>query len=312
MFITESFTPLELLSELLCGDPSDEASTARFADYAHNKDLCPGFRSRILRVFNTYQKHRFDVHDVQAQADKGVDVFVRVNSDDGNTGIGLQIKSDKEIVDWKAGRSKDFISTLRNQYTQALQERGVDQLYLVLCTDAVAHRDHLREITTRFAAYDRLKIVMPEAALGFFGMSEIGLDVAVTRLLCARDYVLREARRSVCDFPPGATALALELIFRALDGETRMTHEEYSELLDDACSEHEIDDPQALVAALDGFIVDDVGVHDPYRIIPDRAPAVCALYYDQLARHGDTSGARARTVMLLEDKRPRTIRRGRR
>lgn len=312
MFITENFTPLELLSELLCGDPVDEASTARFADYAHNKDLCPGFRKRILRVFNTYQKHRFDVHDVQAQADKGVDVFVSVDSDDGSIAVGLQIKSDKEIVDWKAGRSKDFITRLRNQYTQAIQERGVDQLYLVLCADAVAHRDHLREITTRFADYDRLKIVMPDAALGFFGLSEIELDVAVTRLLCARDYVLREARRSVRDLPTGGTALALVLIFRALDGETRMTHDEYSEFLEDACSEHEVDDPQALLAALDGFIVDDVGVHDPYRIIPDRAPAVCALYYDQLARHGDASGARARTVMLLDNERPLTTRRRRR
>ena len=299
MFVTENLSPLALLSELLCGDLADEESTRRFADLAHNKDLCPDFRKRILRIFSTYQKHRFDVHDVQAQMDKGVDVFVSIDGDDGPVAIGLQIKSDKEIVDWKAGRSKDFISRLRNQYTQALQERRIDQYYLVLCADAVAHRDHLREITTRFAEYDRLKIVMPDAAFGFFGMSEIELDVAVTRLLCARDFVLKEAQRAVGGLPPGGLSLAIDLIFRALAGETKMTHEEYSELVLDAAGMEDDADPERLTEAMNRSLVEDVGVHDDYRIVPDAIPAVCALYYDQLARHGDPSAARARTSLLL-------------
>lgn len=314
MFITENLSPIELLSELLCGDPVDEESTSRFSNYKHNNDLCPGFRKKILRIFNTYQKHRFDVHDVQAQQDKGVDVYISVESDAGHSKIGLQIKSEQEIADWKAGRAKDFISKLRNQWAQAIQERRVDQLYLVLCADAVAHRNHLREITTRFAEYDGLKIVMPDAALGFFGMDNTELDVAVTRLLCGRDFVLKEAQRAVSGLPAGGASLALDLIFRALAGETKMTHDEYSELLVDAAGLDEDADPERLMDAMNRSIVEDIGVHEDYRIVPDAFPAVCALYYDQLARHGDSDSAKARTSLLLCEppERHQHSRRGRR
>ena len=118
--------------------------------------------------------------------------------------------------------------------------------------------------------------MVPDAALGFFGLSEIELDVTVTRFLYARDHVLPETRRAARDLPTGGTVPALDLSFCVLDGETRMCRDEYWEFLEDACSEHEVDDPHALVAALD--------------------------------RHGDASGARARTAMLLEDERSPTTR----
>lgn len=78
-----------------------------------------------------------------------------------------------------------------------------------------------------------------------------------------------------------------------------MTHEEYSELVIDAAGMEDGADPERLMEAMNRSIVEDVGVHEDYRIVPDAIPAVCALYYDQLARHGDPSTARARTNLLL-------------
>jgi hypothetical protein len=299
MFITDEIGPLELVSELLCGESVDESATAAFSKYRHNNDLCPGFRNKILRVLSTYQKHRIDVYDIQGFQDKGVDVAIRVRTDDGMIRIGLQLKSDKEIVDWKAKRDPDFISKLRNQYAQARQEAKVDQLYLVLCGDAVAHRDHLRTITSNFVDYEGLKIISPEAAFAFFSMTNAELDVAVTKRLCARDFLLLEARRSLKALPPGGSAVAISLIFRALGGETALTHDDCSELIFEAADEAENDEPELLLQAFIGGLIYDPSFYEDYRIVPDSFPAICALYYDQFARYGDREAAKERTRLLL-------------
>ncbi len=48
-----------------------------------------------------------------------------------------------------------------------------------------------------------------------------------------------------------------------------MTHDEYSEMLSDAASEADGSDPQDLIEAMDRSLVEDVGVHEDYRILPD-------------------------------------------
>ena len=109
MYLTETIAPLALVSEMLCGDEVAEEATARFAGYQHNKDLCPGFRKRILRILSTYEKHRIDVHDVQGFQDEGVDVSIRFDADDGTTKLGLQIKSFDEIKKWKDKKDPGFL-----------------------------------------------------------------------------------------------------------------------------------------------------------------------------------------------------------
>ncbi|MFT8506890.1 hypothetical protein [Acetobacter sp.] len=299
MFITEEIGPLALVSDLLVGEAVDENQTYKFERYRHNRDLCPGFRDRILRVLNTYEKHRIDVHDIQGFQDKGVDVIVKMQTDEELVRLGLQIKSEKEIVDWKKGRSPNFISNIRNQYTQARQEAKVNQLYLVLCADAVAHRDHLRTLINSFVDYEGLKVILPESAFGFFSMSDAELDVAVTRRLCPRDFLLREARRSIDGLPPGGSGLALELIFRALNGDTAMTHSEYEEYVFASADDVDCDDPSELLAALNRKLVEEISI-ESYRIVPNAFPAICAVYFDQMARHNiGSEGAAQRTSLLV-------------
>lgn len=304
MYLTETIAPLALVSEMLCREEVAEEATARFADYKHNKDLCPGFRKRILRILGAYEKHRIDVHDVQGFQDEGVDVSIRFDADEGTTKLGLQIKSFDEIKKWKDKQDPGFLSRLRNQYTQALLDAKASFIYIVLCTDAIAHREQVRIVANAFQDYPQVKVVVPEAAYAFFRMDDLEIDVEVTRILCARDFVLREARRAVSGFPPGGASLAIDLIFRALAGETRMTHDEYSEILIDAAAEEDDADPQDLIEAMDRSLVEDVGVHEDYRIVPDAFPAVCALYYDQVARFGSRSDAIARTWALLKEEKP--------
>jgi len=304
MYLTETIDPLALVSEMLCREEVSEDETGRFAGYRHNKDLCPGFRKRILRILGTYEKHRIDVHDVQGFQDEGVDVAIRFDADEGTTKLGLQIKSFDEIKKWKDKKDPAFLSRLRNQYTQALHDAKVSFIYIVLCTDAIVHREQVRIVANAFQDYPQVKVIVPEAALAFFRMDDLEIDVEVTRILCARDFVLREARRAVSGFPPGGASLAINLIYRALAGETRMTHDEYSEILIDAAAEEDDADPQDLIEAMNRSLVEDVGIHEDYRIVPDAFPAVCALYYDQVARFSSRSDAQARTWALLQEEKP--------
>ncbi|GBQ79880.1 hypothetical protein AA14337_1564 [Acetobacter malorum DSM 14337] len=299
MFVTEKIGPLAIVSDLLAGESVAEDQTWHFERYRHNKDLCPGFRDRILRVLNTYEKHRIDVHDIQGFQDKGVDVIVRVQTDEGLVRLGLQIKSEKEIVDWKNGRSPHFIANIRNQYTQARQEAKVNQLYLVLCANAVAHRDHLRTLINSFVDYEGLKVILPESAFGFFSMSDAEIDVAVTRRLCSRDFLLLEARRSIDGLPPGCSGLALTLIFRALNGDSVMTHSEYEKYIFATADEVDCDDPAELMTALNRTLVENISI-ESYRIVPNAFPAICAVYFDQIARHNiGSEGAAERTSLLV-------------
>lgn len=169
----------------------------------------------------------------------------------------------------------------------------------MLCADAVAHRDHLRTLINSFVDYEGLKVISPESAFGFFSMSDAELDVAVTRRLCSRDFLLREARGSIDGFPTGGSGLVLELIFRALNGDTLMTHSEYEKYLFESADDVDCDDPSELMAALNRTLVENISI-ESYRIVPNAFPATCAVYFDQMARHNTGSeGAAERTALLV-------------
>ncbi|MEG3088541.1 hypothetical protein [Sphingomonas sp. PB4P5] len=299
MFVTENLSPFELLSELLCANRATEASTANFAEFKHNADLCPGFTNNILRTLQGYQKHRIDVLDAQGFHDKGVDVAIRVLAVDGTTKVGLQIKSYDEFAKWKAGRDPGFISRLRNQYTQARHEAGADYLYFVFCTDADEHREQLRSIASVFMDYPDVKIIDPQAAWTFFRMNDIDIDVEITRILCAGDFLLREGKRQLATLPTGGPSAVLHLVFRALAGDTAMTHDMYVSELIRHVEDGDLEEARLLMEAFEGILVEEIDIQN-YRIVPNAYPTVCALYYDQLARYGGSaSGAAARTSRLL-------------
>lgn len=298
MFITENVDPVALLTDLMRRRHFADVDTAQFKTLKHNNDLCPAFDEKVKRVLSDYEKHRVDVYDIQGFSDRGNDIVVGFSSDDGPRRVGLQIKSYDDFKAWWGNKgSTDFMDKLRSQYAQATGRGGVDTWYLVLCTDAVAHRDALRHVRAEFSGFDRVKIIDPVEALSFYRMEEVEIDTAVTQRLCANDFVLIAARKSLDELEFSAGPVALELVCRGLAGETHVTDEQVYEAIVPYANEHGVEAHDVL-GALEGVVDrhEDFG----YVISPQYLKAVCAVYYDQSFRFGGSEyDMLARLTLLL-------------
>ena len=196
MFITDRLTPAEMLSELLAINGYTKPDTKRFELLRHDRDLCPQFCERTSAMLDAYMSHRTDVQVTQGPRDEGVDVMLNYE-DNGQHRLGLQIKSYSEIELWNKGKQKDFVNTLKAQYTSAIQTVRVDDYYLLLCTDEIAHEKQIRIICSELKQFYRLKIVLPRRALAFYEMTDIEVRAFVTRLLCGHDTVLKAALKEI-------------------------------------------------------------------------------------------------------------------
>lgn len=210
MFITSRFDPGELLAHFLDLRGPSEDETSAFCRVRHNHDLCPRFRRNVDALLTTYSGYRTSAHDLQGFNDDGVDVMLRYEIDSGEPQYAaLQIKSDQEFDTWKEG---DMIRSLRAQYGQAILNRQVDRYYIVLCVDAVKHRDRVRSVVSNFADKENVRVIIPQKALAFFGLTEQDLQLMATRLLCADDPLMLAARKHVEDWGRPRVKLLLGVI----------------------------------------------------------------------------------------------------
>lgn len=298
MYITENIDPIALLTELMRRRHYDDGDTRQFKTLKHNNDLCPHFDEKVKRVLSDYEKHRIDVYDIQGFSDRGNDILIGFSSDDGPRRVGLQIKSYDDFKAWWGVKgSTEFMDKLRSQYAQATRAGGVSTWYLVLCTDAVEHRDALRRVRAEFGDYDRVKIIDPVEALSFYRMDDLEIDTAVTQKLCANDFVLLAATKSLDDLEFKAGPVALEFVCLGLAGETQVSDEKVYELIVPYANDHGVDAHDVL-GALEGLVdrQEDFG----YVISPQYLKAVCAVYYDQSFRFGGSeSDMFARLSLLL-------------
>lgn len=288
MFITEKLHPIGLLTDLLSRQRYADEDTAQFKHLKHNRDLCPGFAARAKRVLSDYEKHRSDVHDVQGFSDLGSDVVVGFRDDNSLQRIGLQIKSYDDFKAWWGNKKNTgFLDKLRSQYAQAVKHGGVDQWYLVLCTDAVEHADALREIRAEFSVYDDVKIIDPIEALSFFRMTELDIDIAVSRRLSSNDYVMIKAAESLAAYPAYCRDVIIALACRALEGQPYLSDSYTYDMLSEAAGPS--DDASDVLSAIEGLLDanDDLG---GYTISIDRFPALAAIYFDQRVRFRASKG----------------------
>jgi hypothetical protein len=291
MFITSRMSPGELLAHFLDLRGIKDAATADFHKYRHNDDLCPRFQRKVDALLMAYSSYHADVQDIQSMSDEGVDVLMRYVNDAGESRKAcLQIKSHWEFEEWIAKRGGSMTEKLLAQHSRATHNAKINDYFIVLCTDADAHRDRIRQIRSTFKTYDTVRIVAPAKALAFFEMSESEIMFEVTRLLCADDPLLKAARHEMERRSDAEAYMLIHLACSALSGDE--TNEEgLFSLFDDWASLQE--DPEApgvppiedVVNALedDGIIDRDSGYT---KINIHRLPtALCAIYFDLKHRH---------------------------
>jgi hypothetical protein len=289
MFITNRLTPAEMLSELLAQKGYTNAETERFKTLRHNRDLCPQFRERVSAMLDAYKSHRTDVLDTQGPRDEGVDVMLKYYDGEQHR-LGLQIKSYDEIKQWAKGRNKNFILTLKAQYTSAIQNVKVDDYYLLLCTDEIDHEEQIRSICSELKQFERLTIVRPRRALAFYEMADVEVWAFVTRVLCKDDGVLEAALETVSEMPGDRAYLTLALVCRAFEGDIHVTQDDLMAMYADWVEMDPNSDPEGdriadLVQELEGagLVMTDSDFVIEIGALPT---SLCATYFDQKQRHG--------------------------
>lgn len=302
MFITHQLTPLEVLSELVNLKFASSEDTQRFARLGHDKDLCPGFRDRVDAMLETYKSHRCDVQDIQGMRDDGVDVLLRY-CDEEDHRIGLQIKSYKEIEDWRMKRDKNFVMRLKAQLATAVTNADIDYYYVLLCADENIHKTQIRTICSELKNFENVRIVRPREALAFFELDGIWISSFVTRMLCKSDVLLKDAIDVASKMEPDLAFIKLTLMCMACEGQVQVTQdnlfEVYSEWTDLAPAvDTEKDRLSDLLWDLDGAGLDmSVGELDALRI-SEFPTSWTALYFDQFHRH--RGEVRDRLAVLLD------------
>lgn len=192
MFITNELTPTEVLAELLKGRRASSLATERFGALRHDRDLVPRFASNVDVILDVYKAYRTDVHDIQGIRDDGVDVLLRFDREGHSSRVGLQIKSNDEFDQWEK-KKLNMVEKLKAQYSAAMENARIDDYYVVICADDIAHRKRIRTVCSELKNYRGCTIIEPRDALGFFDMSDLDLLVRTTRLLCSSDTILRTA-----------------------------------------------------------------------------------------------------------------------
>ncbi|ACM39547.1 MULTISPECIES: hypothetical protein [Rhizobium/Agrobacterium group] len=291
MFITNALSPAETLAEILQKNSSIIADTDWFKTKKHDADLCPMFESLGVEILQSYKAYRAGCHDIQGMRDDGVDILLKYDSEDGATKIGLQIKSYPEFQDWVAKEDKTFMKTLKSQYTEAMQNVGVEHYFLILCTDAHEHRKQIRMISAELKNFANLTIVKPVQVRGFTLLSHWELQATVTRLLCQDDPVLNAARECFSDLATLDDYMTLDLLCRAFgganepidNGDLEDIAEQWTELAGGARDMDEVADALGFMES-SGYLR---YVGERYVIVPEEFPnALCAIYFDLRARNG--------------------------
>lgn len=290
MFITNALSPAETLAEILQKNSSTIADTDWFKTKTHDADLCPMFESLGIEILQTYKAYRAGCHDIQGMRDDGVDVLLKYDAEHGATKVGLQIKSYLEFQDWASKDDKTFMKTLKSQYTEAMQNVGVDHYFLILCTDAHEHRKQIRMISSEMKKYADLTIVKPEQVRGFTHLSHWELQATVTRLLCRDDPVLSAARACFSDTATLSDYMTLDLLCRAFSGvnepvdsgDLEEIAEQWAELVGGIRDMDEVADTLGFMES-SGYLR---YVGERYEIVPEEFPdALCAVYFDLRARN---------------------------
>ena len=187
--------------------------TSAFRNWKHNKDILPRLQTQLEMVLDSYGKFEPIVYDTQGIHDDGTDLVLRckqVGSDRSPDVICFQAKSFDDLS------KKRYLQELKAQRDDSFRKvMGLTWYFVVLCTDAVAHENKVRQITAEFRSADRTEVVVPEFAYTFLLHPKARVEALVTRSMEAGDFVFKSALESLDDLiSPSARALIIFMTVR--------------------------------------------------------------------------------------------------
>jgi hypothetical protein len=221
---------------------------------------------------------------------------------------------------------------LKAQYSEAVENIGVNEWYLVLCTDHARHHNTIRAICSEFKTYRRAKVILPRSALSFYELDSLDIPCAITNFLCEDDLILNKAKSDLWRLSSCASYILISLICRSLGGSRTVSAEDLSMLQTDWLGVHSMvrqadlnddepdedgeetpsddetdngegsDDETDLAEIVESLQYTGVLVpteSDYYALAPEEMPALCALYFDQIFRNPLAKGHMAEYLWKL-------------
>lgn len=212
------FTRL-ILDELLRYRQSPDRATEGFKRMKHNDVLCPSLERQLNTFLDCSVKYHKVAYDVQGPRDRGTDIVLRYTQDDETRYLVLQVKSYDDL------KERNYLNILKAQLFEIESEYGaaLTHRFVVLCTDAIEHKNQLRNIKKDCSRSASITVVDPTYAWTFLRLSDMRIDALVQAILKEDDAVYREARKSISDFTPLEIAILLCAILCAREsGSTRV------------------------------------------------------------------------------------------
>lgn len=191
---------------------STERATKLFTNWKHNADLLPKMQGQLEILRDARGKFQAVVYDIQGIHDEGSDIVIRYHLDDKPDDlICFQVKSFDDLS------KTDYLQVLKAQRDDTFRSGKQPQHYfIVLCTDGIAHKSKIREVTAAFKDAARTEVIEPAYALTFFSHPKARIEAYIKRSVETEDIVLRLALESIEIPSPSARALVIYMTVKSV------------------------------------------------------------------------------------------------
>ena len=282
----------KIVFDLITAGRTADGLTKQFANMSHNKDLLPKLCEKLELILDYFYKYREIVYDVQGVRDHGVDLVLKYENDNESRKIGFQVKSFSDINEehWQTKLKAQMFEA------EAYHGHGMDDFYVLFCTDIEQHRDKLRNVTADLAANTKFVChpISPPKILHFLKLGDAEIGAYIKRRLSEHDYVFTEATDSLegLSLPEGAMAIEgiVDILFdgaqlKAMDmNESSLA----SSVLDRYPKTLDMSIEESVMRIIDGrfFYEDTYTGH--LKLHGGAAEAIAAVAYDAKVRYGYT------------------------
>jgi len=208
-----------MIYELVFYRRTNLADTEWFKDKGHNSLLVPQLDLRIGNILDSFEKYRRISYDTQGVCDHGIDVLLRYGSEDAKQGqmqyIGFQVKSYTDLEE------RNWLTKLKAQILDAKNHIHMEDLFVLLCTDARDHLDKIRFAQAELSKDPTAHVVRPEYCRTFYRLTAQRIGAFIKIHLSEDDVVFRLTRSAFSDLTPHQAAIVIELaVGRFLEGVT--------------------------------------------------------------------------------------------
>ncbi|WAC08835.1 MAG: hypothetical protein OS130_06525 [Thermodesulfobacteriota bacterium] len=139
----------DIITRLLRYQRTPDKTTSNFKRWKHNNDILPILQRQLEMILSSYGKFQPVVYDTQGILDDGSDLILRHRE------VSL-VEKEFAIISFQA---KSYDDLCKKTYMQELKAQrddtfrkvvGLNYYFLFLCTDAIEHKNKLRNIAAEF------------------------------------------------------------------------------------------------------------------------------------------------------------------